>query len=73
MIIGHKLNFMTVDFDGQMQYFMKRVANFEPLYLKQFWVKIQSFCAYWTENFLNCSKLTQLLSVAHFEGLYKSI
>ena len=48
------------------QYFRVRVANFEPLYLKQFWVKIQSLCAYWTGNFLNFSKLTQLLSVAHF-------
>ena len=66
MIIGHKLNFMTLDFDAQMQYFMMRVANFESLYLKQFWVKIQSFCAHWTGNFLNFSKLTQLLSVAHF-------
>ena len=69
IIIGHKLNFMTVDFDAQMQYSMIRVANFEPLYLKQFWVKIKSFCAHWTENFLNFPKLTQLLSVAHFEGL----
>ena len=34
------LSLMTVDFDAQMQYFMIRVANFEPLYLKQFWVKI---------------------------------
>ena len=57
---------MIVDFDAQMQYYMIRVANFEPLYLKQFWVKIQSFCAHWTGNFLNFSKLTQLLSVAHF-------
>ena len=37
-MIGDKLNFMIVDFDAQMQYFMMRVANFEPLYLKQFWV-----------------------------------
>ena len=66
MIIGHKLNFMTIDFDAQMQYFMIRVANFRPLYLKQFWIKIQSFCAHWTRNFLNFLKLTQLLSVAHF-------
>ena len=66
MIIGHKLNFMTVDFDAQMQYFMMRVANFEPLYLKQFWVKMQSFCTHWTGNFLNFSKLTQILSLAHF-------
>ena len=66
-MIGHKLNFMTVDFDAQMlKYFMMRVANFEPLYLKQFWLKIQSFCAHWTGNFLDFSKLTQLLSVAHF-------
>ena len=57
---------MTVDFDAQMQYSMIRVANFEPLYLKQFWEKIQSFCAHWTGNFLNFSKLTQLLSVAKF-------
>ena len=59
---------MTVDFDAQMQFFRMRVANFEPLYLKQFWVKIQSFCAHWTGNFLNFSKLTQLSSVAHFLG-----
>ena len=66
MMIGNKLNFLTVDFDAQMlKYFMMRVANFEPLYLKQFLVKIQSFCAYWTGNFLNFSKLTKLLSVAH--------
>ena len=57
---------MSVDFDAQMQYFMIRVANFRPLYLKQFWIKIQSFCAHWTGNFLIFSKLTQLLSVAHF-------
>ena len=56
---------MTVVFDAQMQYFMIRVINFMPLYLKQFWVKIQSFCAHWTGNFLNFSKLTQLLSVAY--------
>ena len=31
MIIEHKLNFMTVDLDAQMQYSMIRVANFEPL------------------------------------------
>ena len=49
-----------------MQYFMMRVANFESLYLKQFWVKIQNSCAHWTGNFLNFSKPTQLLSVAHF-------
>ena len=48
------------------QYFRVRVANFEPSYLKQFWVKIQNFCAHWTGNFLNFSKLTQLLSVAYF-------
>ena len=66
LIIGHKLSFMTVDFDAQMQYFMIRVANFDPLYLEQFWVKRQSFCAHWTGNFLNFSKLTQLLSVANF-------
>ena len=66
MIIGHKLNFMTTDCDAQMQYFVIRVANFRPLYLKHFWVKIQSFCAHWTGNFLSFSQLTQLLSVAHF-------
>ena len=43
MIIGHKLNFMTIDFDAQMQYFMIRVANFRPLYLKQFWEKYKVF------------------------------
>ena len=58
MIIGHKLNFMTLDFDAQMQYSIIRVANFEPLHLKQFQVKIQSFCAHWTGYFLNFSKLT---------------
>ena len=47
---------------------MIRVANFRPSYLKQFWVKIQSFCAHWTRNFLNFSKLTQFLSVAHIWG-----
>ena len=52
-MIGHKLNFMTVDFDAHMQYFMIRVANFIPLYLKQFWVKIQSFCAHQTGIFQN--------------------
>ena len=64
--LGHKLNFMTVDFDAQRQYFMIRVANYEPVYLKHFWEKIQSFCAHWTGNLLNFSKLTQLLSVAYF-------
>ena len=67
MMIGHKLNFMTVDFDAQMlKYFMMRVANFEPLYLRQFLVKIQSFCAHSTGNFLKFSKLTQLISVGTF-------
>ena len=60
---------MTVDFDAQMQYSMIRVANFETLYLKQFWVKIQSFCAHWIGNFLNFSKLTQILSVPHLPHL----
>ncbi len=50
----------------QVQHFMVRVANFEPLYLRHLWVKIQSFCAHLTGNFLNFSKLTQLSSVAHF-------
>ena len=59
LMIMHKRDFVTVDFTAQMQYFMVRVANFEPLYLKQFWVKIQSFFAHWTGNFLNFSKLTQ--------------
>ena len=44
----------------------QRVANFRPLYLQQFWVKLQSFCAHWTGNFLNFLKLTQHLSLAHF-------
>ena len=30
---------------GQVQHFKVRVANFEPLYLRLLWVKIQSFCA----------------------------
>ena len=46
LIIMHKLNFITVDFTAQMHYFMMRVANFEALYLRHFWVKIQSFCAH---------------------------
>ena len=31
---------------GYFQHFMVRVANFEPLYLRHFWVKMQSFCAH---------------------------
>ena len=46
--------------------FMVQVANFEPLYLRHLLVKIQSFCAHQTGNFLNFPKLTQLSSVAHF-------
>ena len=35
MIIGHKLNFMTVDFDAQMQYFMFYILKpFNPLSYK---------------------------------------
>ena len=30
----HKLNFITVDFTAQMQYFMMRIANFEPRNIK---------------------------------------
>ena len=51
-----------------MQYFMMRVANFNPLKLRYFCTKIKSFCAHWTGNFLNFSKLIQLLYVAHFWG-----
>ena len=38
--------FLNVDFTAQIQYFMMRVANFETLYLRHFWPKIQSFCAH---------------------------
>ena len=68
-MIMDKLNFITVYFTAQMQYFMVRVANFEPLYLSHFWVKIQSFCAHQTGNFLNFLKLTQLLSLDPIQGL----
>ena len=30
LMIMNKLSFLTVDFTAQMQYFMMRVANFEP-------------------------------------------
>ena len=46
LMIGHKLNFCTIYSITQMHYFVKRVANFEPLYLRHFLVKIQSFCAH---------------------------
>ena len=49
------------------QYTWVRVANFEPLYLRHIWVKIQSFCAHWTGNFLNFSKLTLML-MSHLVG-----
>ena len=29
----HKLYFIALDFKAQIQYFIVRVANFEPLYL----------------------------------------
>ena len=32
------LNFMTINFDLKMQYFMIRVSNFEPFYLKQYYM-----------------------------------
>ena len=44
--IMHKPIFITVYFTAQMHYFMVRVANFEALYLRHFWVKIQSFSAH---------------------------
>ena len=50
LMIMHKLNFITVDFTAQMQYFVVRVANFEPEHLGLFLVKIQSFCVHWTGN-----------------------
>ena len=31
---------------GYFQHLMVRVGNFEPLYLRHFWVKMQSFCAH---------------------------
>ena len=37
--IMHKLIFITVYFTAQMHYFMVRVANFEALYLRHFWVE----------------------------------
>ena len=62
-----KLKFITVNnFTAQMHYFIARVANFEPQYLRHLWVKIQSSFAHFTGNFMNFSKLTELISVAHF-------
>ena len=39
---------------------------FEPNYLSSLWSKSKYLSAHQIENFLNFSKLTQLLSVAHF-------
>ena len=39
---------------------------FQPNYLYFPWFKLKNFSAQQIENFLNFSKLTQLLSVAHF-------
>ena len=39
----HKLKFITVDFTAQMHYFMMRVANFEPSYLRHVLLKVQAF------------------------------
>ena len=51
-----------------------RVANFEPLYLRHFWVKIQSFCAHWTGNFLNLLKasrsIERLITPFFWDNLY---
>ena len=49
-----------------MQYFIVRVANFEPLYLRLFGEKlhVESVCAFLTGNFLNFTKFIQGLSVA---------
>ena len=55
-----KINFKTAALD---QYHMVIVAFDKPQYLRHFLVNIQSFCAYYTGNFLNSPKL---LLLPHF-------
>ena len=43
LIIRHKLNFKTNDFMAEMQYFIVRAANFEPLNLSTFLGKNTKF------------------------------
>ena len=42
------------------------VAMFDLVFLGPFFTKMRSFCAHQTGNFLNFSKLTQLLSLVQF-------
>ena len=46
--------------------FLEGVAMFDLVFLGHFFTKIRSFCAHQTENFLNFSKITLLLSLAQF-------
>ena len=64
MIIGHKLNFMTVWCSNAI--FYDKGSQLWALISQSILGKILSFCAHWTGNLLNFSKLLLLLSVAHF-------
>ena len=43
-------------------------ANFDLHYLGYFLINFQYCCAYLITNFLNCSKLTQLLQIGLVEA-----
>ena len=46
--------------------FSRGVGIFDLIFLRDFFTKVGSFCVHWKGNFLNFSKLTLLLSLAHF-------
>ena len=46
--------------------FLEGVAMFDLVFLGNFFTKMRSFCANQTGYFLNFSKITLLLSLAHF-------
>ena len=56
------------EFTGGPKYcdFLEGVAMFDLVFLGNFFTKMTSFCANQTGYFLNFSKITLLLSLAHF-------
>ena len=56
------------EFTGGPKYcdFLEGVAMFDLVFLGNFFTKMRSFCANQTGYFLNFSKITLLLSLAHF-------